>query len=42
MGLPSELKASIGMRCEISCNVDVDDGISNGTSCTIMAEKGSD
>ena len=30
------------MRCEISCNVDVDDGISNGTSCTIMAAKGSD
>ncbi|KAK3102105.1 hypothetical protein FSP39_008803 [Pinctada imbricata] len=36
MGLSKDLNLSIGMQCEVSVNVDVEDGISNGSSCVLM------
>jgi hypothetical protein len=35
MGLARELDLSLNIRCEISVNIDVEDGISNGSSCVL-------
>jgi len=37
MGLCKEFRSAYGLRNEISCNIDVDDGLANGASCVIQA-----
>lgn len=39
MGLQKNLKLCKGMRCEISVNIDVEDGLSNGASGVLMGVK---
>ena len=37
MGLMKTLQTAIGLRVELSTNVDVEDGLANGASCTVKA-----
>ena len=37
MGLPTVYKSAIGLRNELSCNIDVTDGLVNGAGCILKA-----
>ena len=37
MGLPTIYKSAIGLRNELSCNIDVSDGLVNGAGCVVKA-----